>query len=80
MTEGQAIWPPVPKIIHMFDVNELDAIHISLVAYKNYLVRLGKEREEVDTAIRKVQNIICGDVDSPEPRNTADYKIWEAKN
>ena len=64
----------------MFDVNELDAIHIALVAYKNYLVRIGKTREEVDTAIRKVQNIICSDVDTPEPDTTANYKIWESKN
>jgi hypothetical protein len=64
----------------MFTENELDAIHISLVAYKNYLRKLGKDRSEVESAILKIEEQIVGDIDTTEPDTTANYKIWESEN
>lgn len=62
----------------MFTENELDAIHISLVAYKNYLKKLRKDKDEVNSAIRKIEELIVGHISSPEPTTPANYKIWEA--
>jgi hypothetical protein len=64
----------------MFTENELDAIHISLMAYKNYLRRLCKERSELNSAILKIEELIVSDIETPEPTTSANYKIWEFKN
>lgn len=68
------------KSTPMFTENELDAIHISLMAYKNYLRRLGKERSEVNSAILKIEELIVGEIDTTDTETTANYKIWESKN
>lgn len=63
-----------------FTPDELDSIHLSLVAYKIYLEKLGKDRPEVKSAIRKIEEMIVGNISAPEPTNPADYKVWEAIN
>lgn len=62
----------------MFTENELDAIHISLVAYKNYLKKLRKDKDEVNSAIRKIEELIVGHVSATDNTTPANYKIWEA--
>lgn len=64
----------------MYTDAELYAIHISLIAYKNYLKGRGREKEEVNSAIKKIEQLIVSDIDAPEPNTPADYKIWESKN